>query len=211
MLQGGVGIFSGGKTGAAVGGITGATIGIPLAKTWVTVSISASTAYRNWKIEAINKKVYPIFINFLSQHEDVTNLMCPIAHVIPLIPVKAPCGHVYEEAEICKWLDTKPEGASSCPFRTANFTKTDLQYDYKHTRKVVRLITGLLKTQHNPTIIAGLTALQNNIREINKEVLEVSTSHLVTEAYKKQLTTDVIAKMVIHNLQQHELPSTSDD
>ena len=60
------------------------------------------------------------------------NLLCPITHRLPVRPVVASDGHVYERAAIEQWLQTK----STSPLTNAEMDKTVM--DSKQTRTLIQ-------------------------------------------------------------------------
>ena len=60
------------------------------------------------------------------------NLLCPITHRLPVRPVVASDGHVYERAAIEKWLRTK----STSPLTNAEMAKTTMES--KQTRTLIQ-------------------------------------------------------------------------
>ena len=183
--------------GAAIGAGAGAGIGLLLSTVISTISISRSTHYEEWRKQALRDKVYPIFQKFVDQDNELKNLVCPITHELPIVPVASPNGHVFEEAEIIKWLDQNPN--NPCPMRAAPFTKKDLVYSHATVCAIMIRIKTLLKSEirsfESQIISEGLKATQMDLNSNNYNILQQESNRILESSYQNRVDPRTVGKM----------------
>lgn len=202
LVEPGGGTAVGAGTGAAIGGVIGGAVGALYSTYVVTVEISRSNHYENWKRRALSEKIYPLFQEVL-ESEEFGKLVCPITSELPRLPVLAPCKHVFEKSEIEKWLKSKPEDAHCCPLRCRErFTAEDLVYSQDRIDEITNAAKAriqVLTQQHQHDIkiqgssielVHALTGVMRDGREhslqvfkqvLNKEI-DVSVEGNLSEA-----------------------------
>jgi U-box domain len=143
--SGGVSIVPSIVTGAKIGAGAGWAVSVMEIPKIVQHTIHQSDAFITWKTRALNDRVYPIFQEYI-RRADMQDLICPISLEIPLIPVKAPCGHTYDKASIQNWLLQKPEGDYNCCHarNRIKFTAADLVYDEVHVQKIMHRVYKIM-------------------------------------------------------------------
>lgn len=194
-------------TGAKIGCGVGFSVGLILSPITTIVSIKTSQEYINWKTQALVNRIYPIYQEYLKQDEEFRDLICPISHELPVVPVRSPNGHVYEKSEIETWLDSNPN--NPCPMRGNPFTKADLIYDEKHVRKIVMRARALMN-QHviqNQDVEAGIKALSNNLVERSASLLAEELSQVAKEALEKDFSPELFSTVAKTIYQKHLIPA----
>ncbi len=172
-----VGSKIGGIAGATVGGLAGGAIGNALARRKITVDIEQTTNFIEWKKNALRDNLYPLFERIL--HDNIfLGLVCPISHELPIVPVRTPCGHIYEMSDITHWLSRKkPDGLCCVLGCAAVFTANDLAYSQEHIRKIMeaaKLQINFLKAQGD----ASSKELENGMNSYGRDVHNVSNTVL---------------------------------
>lgn len=97
------GAILGGKIGAGIGGLGGACYGAYDLK----AEFLCSKKYQDWIAQARQKDVYPIYERVILEDERFKAFMCPINLDLITIPVRAPDGDIYEQADIVNWIKAK--------------------------------------------------------------------------------------------------------
>lgn len=105
----------------------------------INVEIELSEEFVKWRTEAIQKKVYPLFKEFLEDNH-FEEFFCPISLDICEIPMLAPDGHTYDKAHIEEYIAYSTDKADvlvDSPFRGTKFCKNDLILDIDFMRKMI--------------------------------------------------------------------------
>lgn len=133
VLKPGLGSAAGAYTGAVIGGAIGLTV-TPLA---ITIRMGYVGRYVTWKNRAIQDRVYYLFGREVLETDLFKGLICPITGELPVVPVIAPCKHVFEKGAIEEWLKTKPHQAAACPSRChKNFKIKHLVYHQERLNEI---------------------------------------------------------------------------
>lgn len=210
-------IFKAPKTGAAIGGVLGFGVGVYLAIESMDVLIEESTYYAEWKEEAIQKETFKAFKDFISAHPDLQDLIDYHSGEIPTCPVICPNGHKYDRCWIEEWLDKQDEKINEeiegenranvikslreniCPLRGRPYTKDQLVYDHHRVKEIVDAINGVLKlgidSLEQETIIVGLNALADSIRQNRNSIIAQTTVALAKEAKVANMSKDDCVKL----------------
>jgi hypothetical protein len=137
-IEPGGGTAIGFKAGAAVGGTVGGLVAGFYSTREIIIFVTESTHFLKWKIDAVNRKVYPLFQELLKE-EEFQDFICPISAEITRVPVEAPCHHIFEKSHIEKWLKERPQGSTSCPYKcNVDFSAEQLTYSLERVAQIVR-------------------------------------------------------------------------
>ena len=169
--------------------------------------ISHSPEYCNWRNQAIQTNVYPLFQKFLKESDDLQDLMCPLTDDLITDPMKAPNGRIYEKKAILDWLEKKnreypPERLAQlsyderqevlknfCPFRSGYFTQNQLNPDFEYHRRVAialkKQFDQVLSEQYKQGLLSYHTAMfkdrQALMREITRDVADQFSSGKISQ------------------------------
>lgn len=169
--------------------------------------ISHSPEYHNWRNQAIQTNVYPLFQKFLKESDELQDLMCPLTDDLITDPVKAPNGRIYEKKAILDWLEKKnreypPERLAQlsyderqeafknfCPFRSGYFTQNQLVPDFEYHRRVAvalkKQFDQVLSEQFKQGLLSYHTAMfkdrQALLREITRDVADLFSSGKISQ------------------------------
>lgn len=174
-----------GVSGAVKGAAIGATVLGVATITYNLCTIPRSDAFKEWLGKAIKSEVFPMFLDFIQDDQEVAEFFCAITHDYPDVPVRLPDGQVYEKAAILHWLrnyvsvpgwsavdalrDPNWYNASS-PIRKGNreYTSADLLEATQHFSRIIDRMRGIRNRvlgQMAPNDIRrqGLEALYNDL------------------------------------------------
>jgi hypothetical protein len=84
-----------------------------VAKRTIVVAISKKHKFKEWQRKAVTNNLYPLFAKILEDNV-FKGLICPFTAELPLFPMKTPCNHIYEKADLEQWLKTKNPSALCC-------------------------------------------------------------------------------------------------
>jgi len=144
-VEPGLGTRVGMYVGGSLGGIAGTAVGTLVAKRTITVVIPRTKFFARWKMEALKENLYPLFEKLLKENV-FCDLICPITSELPIVPVQAPCGHIYDQEAIEKWLNSRQKGARYCTLGCEKpFTVYDLIYCEEHLRKIMNAANARIK------------------------------------------------------------------
>lgn len=132
------GALIGGWVGGAVGGVVGFRKGYEIYNSRVPALIKTNESYYLWRIDVLREKTSELFSQELSQSIHFEDLIDPYTLEIPHIPVKAPCGHTYDKANMELYIQNKRPGVPLCgKLIDIEFTKDDLVLDEDHLFRII--------------------------------------------------------------------------
>lgn len=171
LVAGPAGIIPGAAIGAAAGGVAGAVITISLSTAFYPLTVKIDPVYHNWKQLIIRENLLKSFDAAVLEHEELRGLQCPILCDFPVIPVRAPCGHIYDKASIERHIDfinSKVEliaadrldvmhDMQTCPSRRPGiFQKDQLEYVPEHLDKIIHAcvkVNSIIGSGHENLIL----------------------------------------------------------
>jgi hypothetical protein len=188
------GLGSGFVAGNLAGGAVGATYSV--------ITLSHSNEYLQWKGEAIVRKVFPVWQNFLNEYVD--DFICPISQDLIGIPVRAPDGRTYEKAAIERWINQKELAAegleepertniliNTSVIRACIITKESLVYaDDYHKKLFERLATVYndgVAAVLGPNIASPNRALVMEAIQVYAQNVLPQNNQIITQAYNQCL------------------------
>lgn len=144
-VEPGVGTRVGMYVGGGLGGLAGTAVGASFAKRTIMVIIPRTKFFARWKRHSLKEDLYPMFEKLLKENV-FSGLICPITAELPVVPVQAPCGHIYEQEAIEEWLNTRKKGSRYCTLGCEKpFTVYDLMYSEDHLRKIMKAASVRIK------------------------------------------------------------------
>lgn len=198
-------------TVAVMGFVAGAVLGTQ----YEIITIQRSDVYLKWKMKAFEDKVLPAFQEFLKNDSKLADLRCPLSLDIPVVPVRAPDGTVYEKEYIEHWLDVKPfryqqvQGwfDNSSPIRGKPFTKADLVYDAEFHTGVANRLKELLSQKLDEKIKGGLESLHSNILENKAQIFSAKLAEVSKRFALKQVTEKAFDETVQKLTKEYTAPA----
>ncbi len=103
ILRHPIGVFG----GAAIGAGIGMSIGVNLGKSHHNLTILKSKVYNTWKDAILDQRTYRYFLDFIESRKEFSDFLCPIGANITVVPIKTPCGHIYEAENLKSFLYKK--------------------------------------------------------------------------------------------------------
>lgn len=139
VLAGPPGIVPGAMTGMVVAGGISAVTSTILVFRKVPSLIMVDPKYHEWRAEKQRNNLLEIFDISIREHNSLMDLYCPISADFPRVPVRAPCGHVYDKISIEKHLDSVFSAKSCCSsLENVRFTKADLTFYPEHLINIMK-------------------------------------------------------------------------
>jgi hypothetical protein len=186
----------GGIAGGALGGVAGASIGDALSRRTITIIISRTSCFADWKRNALKDNLYPLFQEILDENV-FDGLKCPITHELPIVPVKTPCDHVYEKEDIEHWLNSrKPEGRCCVLGCVTVFTARDLKYSQPHMRKIINAARDrieqlkVLNDRNSQSLSEGFRAISKDANNVSNGVFSGIMDHEAKTAFSAGMSLE---------------------
>jgi hypothetical protein len=202
------GAMAGGLIGGVVGGATGGTIVYIAFEMTKDSKIKQDLTYKLFKDRLVREETIKIFQDQLANDTVFDPLCCPISSVLPEIPMRAPCGHVYDKYHIEQHLDRIEEEdkaaksggkedraylpRSSCGINQGvKFTKAELVFEESHITKIMerclklreiqrKMGIGLDEGQLNRSILLqGIDAVLTSSRNMMVQVVKIQQAELL--------------------------------
>ncbi len=200
-----VGSKVGGLAGGALGGLAGTAIGNALGKRTITMVISRTSCFADWKRNALKDNLYPLFERILEDNV-FDGLKCPITNELPTVPVKTPCDHVYEMSALVNWLNHKDEENKRNAEHQNNrccvvgcaiiFTAKDLTYSQPHMKKIIDAAQDRidqLQAQNNRNadkLSEGFRAISKDSRNVSNGVFSGIMDHEAKTAFSAGMSLE---------------------
>lgn len=188
------GMAPGGWVGVKLGGAVGFIGGLFKSGYEFKIEFLASPEYNNW-IKTMNEEnLAPIFLKIFQNDDRFENFTCPLTHDLISVPVKAPDGKIYEQANIVEWLTkkyaeiqrAKDRGDSKekisqisetiSPIRGIPYTIADLKYEKEYFSRLAPIIKQKLSeledTEVKRLFEIGTQILKETHQENRKMILE---------------------------------------
>lgn len=208
-LGGPPGAMAGGLLGGALGGTTGGTVVYIVFEITKSSKIKQDLTYKMFKDRLVRQHTINIFNEQIKNDTVFDPLCCSLSYMLPEIPVKAPCGHVYDKAHIedrldRNELDDKEASAlggkeghvytprSSCGSRYGvKFTKSDLVFEESHMTKIIERCLKLREIErkigkdfdrgqlNRSILLQGLDAVLASSRNILVQIAKVQQAELL--------------------------------
>jgi hypothetical protein len=219
------GIGSIGWIAGPVGGAPGTTLGIAggfciagaiikhrISKQ-INIDIMVSDHYSTWKAEAIAKKAYPVFKNFINASDVFMDFLCPLSDDICQIPLKAPDGRTYDQESIHQYIKTtgkKDHENVLSPFRGEEFCKNDLVVDVDYCRKLIikahLVYHDVVKFGKDNEIREGIEAVTKNTYALMEEIRQKMVLQIYSECEeslrKKDIEREDIGRIIEEKTKQ---------
>jgi hypothetical protein len=209
VIEPGGGTVIGAVSGAALGGVVGGVVGKVIANREIPLMISRTRRFNEWKRKAIIEKLYPTFAKIFDDNDVFKTLMCPIEHELPTIPVRAPCGHVFEHHAIVGWHNMKKPGGKSCAvgWCVREFTLNDLVFSQEHLFKIMEAVKeqiAVLSVKQDPVSIEflkGCFAIRDDANNVINQVFTAQMNQEINLAFRHDMSDAEAAEMAVKNLQ----------
>jgi hypothetical protein len=195
----------GGIAGGALGGVAGAAIGDALSRRTITIIISRTSCFADWKKNALRDNLYPLFQEILRENV-LEDLICPITHELPVVPVRTPCNHIYDMSAIVEWLHNKDEynkrnvehpNDRCCVLGCVTvFTAKDLTYSQPHLSRIMNAARDRidqLKAQSNPDssrLLEGASAIYKDADNVSSGVFTGIMDHEGKTAFSSGMSLE---------------------
>ncbi len=184
VLAGPPGIAPGVVAGAAFcGSIAFATTyGYVISK--IPAMLVLDPKYHEWRVKKQLDNLIHIFDAQVREHNELISLHCPIYGDFPRIPVRAPCGHVYDKESIERHLESPFAAKSSCSSLDAvRFTKADLNFYPEHLMNIMKTcvqIRNVISAGMEGRILReGLDVVFHDAQSITKQNMSIKISSLI--------------------------------
>lgn len=208
IVEPGGGTVVGAAVGATLGGVIGGAVGKVIAKRKITVMISRTRRFKEWKRKAITEKLYPTFSKILNDNDDFKSLMCPINFELPSIPVKAPCNHVFEYEAIVAWQKRKVTGGVSCGtgWCQKEFTVNELIFSPEHLFKIMAAVKKqieILSVKQDPVsveFLKGCFAIHEDATNVIDQVFTAEMTQEINTAFRHGMSEDEATEIAIKHL-----------
>lgn len=193
---GGTGVAVGaaaGPEGALIGGLTG--VAIALIITTAYGHVEASKHYNNWLKAFEHKRIMEGFNQLRESHPGLQEYTDAITQSPFIDPVLTPCEHLFERAQILKWLEKNV----TCPLCRAAVSKKALVTDYVLIGKLKKLYGEIAKKEaENPIypkdIKDALIQLSQASEAQAKQILVNSSTQLTLQLTSNKITPELFAK-----------------
>jgi U-box domain len=206
-LTGLPGIIPGALIGSSIGASVGATTMLVLTVHHIPMIIESDSSYHDWKLLNMSTRIHAQFAEQISKDEVFSDLCCPLSYELPEIPVKAPCGHIYNKAHIEAHIDRKTHSDCSM-IQGLHFTKSDLVFNHDHLRKILRRAIILKHTSESEgdkkVLCEGLeivvSAGKENLKKIARKQFDALLESSMDETEKVYSKEFDLAKNEIVNM-----------
>jgi hypothetical protein len=167
------------------------------------VEFVPSKIYEEWRAQANANKVFPHFKKILKASKVFEDFICAISDDITIIPVKAPCGHIFERECIVEWLNNKLQDALCCPYKCARvFTVEDLEYSQERVNKIIIVAMDQIKIhctkgddEYSKLLVEGFTAIAKNQHRNSSESYVGAMTIINRRAIELRLPSEDLAKL----------------
>lgn len=227
LVIGGIpGLIGGLKLGAALGVAGGLADGALVGIREVKIKFMSSNSYKEWTSEARKTDVYPIYQKIIQNDPRFEEYICHFTSDLICIPVRAPDGMIYEQANIVEWIKIKEDqikkatdyGASKdqidaiketlSPIRAnvKSFSENDLRYHLDYFTgldKLAKIKISEMEDQEEKRIFGSATQaiLRGHIQD-RKHIIKEQMFEVQRHVRKHKLDPSISQKVTEKLMQE---------
>lgn len=217
-VAGPVGIVPGAALGATIVGGTMAVTAVGLVYAKVPYMLLIDPRYHEWRVVKQGENLLNLFDRQVREHNELTALQCPIYADFPRIPVRAPCGHVYDKDSIERHLDGIYAAKSSCSsLEGFHFTKADLHFYPEHLidimKTCVQVRTIIQAGMEGRILREGLDAVYASSQNMAHQDMTVKITTIMKTSQQPgmKISSKDIRKEILKICDQYMVQEESDE
>lgn len=224
VLAGPPGIVPGAAAGVAiVGGLTAIT-SIVVVCVKIPFIVTINPKYHEWRIKKQRENILSIFDDQVKDHDVLADLRCRISGDFPLIPMRAPCGHIYDKDHIERHLDSQFSAKSSCSMIAGiRFSKAQLVFHPEHLTNIIRAciqVRTVLSSSDEGSekrtkverrlLLEGLDHVYADSMKLSSESLSIQSIHIARSALENDVGDDEFSKLMKDVYKKHKINRAED-